>query len=153
MQSMQALQFSCSLFEYHHQLPLPTWAAQEFSPSSIYATSLSGHCFLGVFVSLSRKSLPIHISPPKWLLPFQDLYRQVVSLFFHFFYSISVCLFLIAFFNVCLVSSFGLSSGSDNEESACNIGYLGSISGSGRPTGERNVYPLQYSCLENSMDR
>ena len=30
---------------------------------------------------------------------------------------------------------------------------LGSISGSGRSLGEGNGYPLQYSCLENSMDR
>ena len=29
----------------------------------------------------------------------------------------------------------------------------GLISGSGRPTGEENGNPLQYSCLENSMDR
>ena len=29
----------------------------------------------------------------------------------------------------------------------------GSISGSGRSPGEENGYPLQYSCLENSMDR
>ena len=30
---------------------------------------------------------------------------------------------------------------------------LGSIPGSGRSPGERNGYPLQYSCLENPMDR
>ena len=29
---------------------------------------------------------------------------------------------------------------------------VSSISGSGRSAGERNGYPLQYSCLENSMD-
>ena len=33
------------------------------------------------------------------------------------------------------------------------IGDLGSIPGSGRSPGQRNSYPLQYSCLENSMDR
>ena len=31
--------------------------------------------------------------------------------------------------------------------------HLGSIPGSGRSLGEGNDYPLQYSCLENSMDR
>ena len=36
---------------------------------------------------------------------------------------------------------------------ACNAGDPGSIPGSGRSPGERNGYPLQYSCLENSMDR
>ena len=40
-----------------------------------------------------------------------------------------------------------------NKEFACNIGDLGSIPGSGRSLGEGNGNPLQYSCLENPMDR
>ena len=43
--------------------------------------------------------------------------------------------------------------GSEGKESACNVGNLGSIPGLGRSTGEGNGYPLQYSCLENPMDR
>ena len=43
--------------------------------------------------------------------------------------------------------------GSDDKNSACNIGDLGSIPGLGRSPGEGNSYPLQYSYLENSMDR
>ena len=43
--------------------------------------------------------------------------------------------------------------GSDDKESACHVGDLGSIPGLGRSPGEGNVYSLQYSCLENSMDR
>ena len=43
--------------------------------------------------------------------------------------------------------------GSDGKESVCNSGDLGSILTSGRSTGEENGYPLQYSCLENSVDR
>ena len=39
------------------------------------------------------------------------------------------------------------------KESACSAGDLGSIPGSGRPPGEGNLNPLQYSCLQNSMDR
>ena len=39
------------------------------------------------------------------------------------------------------------------KESACNAGNLGLIPGLGRSPGEENGYPLQYSCLENSMDR
>ena len=39
------------------------------------------------------------------------------------------------------------------KESAINTGDQGSIPGSGRSPGEGNGYPLQYSCLENSMDR
>ena len=42
--------------------------------------------------------------------------------------------------------------GSDSKESVCNAVDLGSIPGSGRCPGEGNGYPLQYSCLENSMD-
>ena len=43
--------------------------------------------------------------------------------------------------------------GSDSKASAYNAGDPGSIPGSGRSPGEGNDYPLQYSCLENSMDR
>ena len=43
--------------------------------------------------------------------------------------------------------------GSEGKESACKGGDPGSITGSGRSPGERNEYPLQYSRLENSMDR
>ena len=42
--------------------------------------------------------------------------------------------------------------GSEVKASACNAGDLGSIPGSGRSPGEGNGNPLQYSCLENSMD-
>ena len=43
---------------------------------------------------------------------------------------------------------------SNGKESACKyVGDLSSISGSGRSPGEGNGYSLQYSCLENSMDR
>ena len=44
-------------------------------------------------------------------------------------------------------------SGSDGKETACNAGDLGLISGLGRSSGDGNGYPLQYSDLENSMDR
>ena len=52
---------------------------------------------------------------------------------------------------ICLISGF--PGGSDGEESTCNIGNLGLIPASGRSSGEGNGYPLQYSCLENPMDR
>jgi len=39
------------------------------------------------------------------------------------------------------------------KESACNAGVLGLIPGSGRSPGEGNGNPLQYSCLENLIDR
>ena len=47
----------------------------------------------------------------------------------------------------------GLPGGSDGKESACNAGDMGSIPGSGRSPGEGNGNPLQYSCLENPMDK
>ena len=43
--------------------------------------------------------------------------------------------------------------GSDGNESTCNVGDPGSIPGLGRSPGEGNGYPLQYSCLENPMER
>ena len=47
----------------------------------------------------------------------------------------------------------GSPGGSNSKEFACNAGDLGSIPGSGKSPGECNGHPLQYSCLENSMDR
>ena len=46
-----------------------------------------------------------------------------------------------------------LPGGSDSKESACNMGDLGLIPGLGRSPGGGHGNPLQYSCLENSMDR
>ena len=46
----------------------------------------------------------------------------------------------------------GFPGGSDIKESACTVGNLGSIPGSGRSPGEGNGYPLQYSCPEKSRD-
>ena len=46
-----------------------------------------------------------------------------------------------------------LPSGSDSKESVCSMGDPGSIPGLGRFPGEGSSNPLQYSCLENSMDR
>ena len=47
----------------------------------------------------------------------------------------------------------GLPGGSDSKESASNAGDPDSIPGSGRSPGEGNGYPIQYSCLENPMER
>ena len=45
------------------------------------------------------------------------------------------------------------AGGTDRKESPCNAGDPGSIPGLGRSPGGRNGNPLQYTCLENSMDR
>ena len=47
----------------------------------------------------------------------------------------------------------GFPGGSDGKESAYSVGDLGSIPGSGRSSGEGNGNPLQYSCLENPIDK
>ena len=47
----------------------------------------------------------------------------------------------------------GYLDSSVGKESACKAGDPGLIPGSGRSAGEGIGYPLQYSCLENSMDR
>ena len=47
----------------------------------------------------------------------------------------------------------GFPGSSDGKESACNVGDLRSMPGLGRPPGEGNGNPLQYSCLQKSMDR
>ena len=48
--------------------------------------------------------------------------------------------------------TLGFPGGSDDKASACSVGDPGLIPGLGRSPGEENGNPLQYSCLENSMD-
>ena len=52
-----------------------------------------------------------------------------------------------------LENKIGLPSGSDGKASACNAGDPVLIPELGRSMGGGNGNPLQYSCLENSMDR
>ena len=47
----------------------------------------------------------------------------------------------------------GFPGGSDGKESPCSAGDAGFIPGSGGFPGEGNGYPLQYSCLENPMNK
>ena len=56
--------------------------------------------------------------------------------------------------HICMyIMLLGFPGGSDGKESACSEGDLGSIPQLGRSPGEGNSNPLQYSCLENAMDR
>ena len=52
-----------------------------------------------------------------------------------------------------IIWHWGFPGGSDGKESICNEGDPGLILGSRRSPGEGNGNPLQYSCLENPMDR
>ena len=60
-------------------------------------------------------------------------------------------MYVFSFFTIqqCL----GFPGGSEVKASDSNVGDPGSIPGSGRSSGEGNGNPLQYSCLENPMDR
>ena len=60
--------------------------------------------------------------------------------------------FQIAMNETCYCSS-GFPHSSVGKESACSAGDLGLIPGSGRSPGGGNGNPLQYSCLDNPMDR
>ena len=57
------------------------------------------------------------------------------------------------FFSPPPLLSVGFPGGSEDKASACSVGDLGSIPGLGRSPGEGNGDLLQYSCLENPMDR
>ena len=74
---------------------------------------------------------------------FHDLILKCLYLNLFFFFSPSGPKYLVNYF----------PGGSDSKISACSVGDLDLISGSGRSPGEENGYPLQYSCLENSRDR
>ena len=51
------------------------------------------------------------------------------------------------------MNDLGFPSGASGKETSCNVGDAGLIPGSGRSLGEGNGNSLQYSCLENPMDR
>ena len=92
------------------------------------------------FVSENRQCKPeeVHISSQVVGITFINLCVAVTQHWVSFLYvSINV----------------GFPGGSDGKESACNAGDLSSIPGLGRSPGEGNGNPLQYSCLENPMDR
>ena len=64
----------------------------------------------------------------------------------------ALCILQSQFYCV-LFEKRGLPHSPDGKAPACNAGDLGSISALGRSPGEGNDDPLQYPCLENSMDR
>ena len=66
----------------------------------------------------------------------------------------NICLSLPSWFFLNTYSTWlGFPGGSEVKASASNVGDLGSIPGLGRSPGGGNGNPLQYSCLENPMDR
>ena len=90
--------------------------------------------------------------------------HALISTYFRyrFLYAKITINYLCTLFHYIFMSAYDLSSilpstcfpgGSDGKASACIAGDLGLIPGSGRSPGEGNGNPLQYSCLENSMDK
>ena len=88
---------------------------------------------MGAFlVAQLVKNLPAMQETPVRFLGWEDPWRRV---------SLPTPVFL------------GFPGNSAGKESICNAGDLGSIPGLERSPGEGNGNPLQYSCLENFMDR
>ena len=103
--------------------------------------SLTGISSLALFtVMLPKAHLTLHsrMSGSRWVITPSWLSRSWSS----FLYS-----------SVFFCSSVYFPGGSDGKASAYNVGDPESIPGSGRSPGEGNGNPLQYSCLENPMDR
>ena len=67
--------------------------------------------------------------------------------------NIFVLLCFIFSFDESKLDEFMLPGGSDGKKSVCSAGDSGLSPGLGRSPGEGNGNPLQYSCLENPMDR
>ena len=63
------------------------------------------------------------------------------------------CLISVSWTNKWINQLWGFPGHSNGKECACNVGDLGLILELGRSPGEGNGYPLQYSFLENSIDR
>ena len=86
----------------------------------------------------------------------QDTYLHQESsyIFTHYLlYSITLIKSLLQSFKKGFIIPIGFPSVRDSKESACSAGDMDLIPGWGRSPGEGNGYPLQYSCLENPMNR
>ena len=67
--------------------------------------------------------------------------------------SVVALILIIMWFLKIYLEFLGFSDGSDGKQSTCSVGDPGSFPGLGRSPGEGNGSPLQYSCLENPMNR
>ena len=104
-------------------------------------------------ILLKRKSM---LYPSLYLMYLPSDCHVIGSQYIYIFFFLFFFFFL--FKELCRVNlsryiaKLGFHHGLDGKDSASNVGDLGLISGSGRSTGKGNGNPLQYSCLENSMD-
>ena len=120
--------FSTQLSD-HSQMPM--------SHSSCKRVMLWSHFFLFFLKSFLKEKG--YLFSPK--LPKGSIVEVPIMLFH------ASTLFLRSYY-----TQLGFPCGSAGKESACNVGYLGSIPGLGRSPGEENGYPFQYSGQENSMN-
>ena len=65
----------------------------------------------------------------------------------------TIALSIWTFVSEVMLSRFVIAGGSEVKASACNVGDLGLIPGSGTSPGEGNGNPFQYYCLENSINK
>ena len=132
----------------------PMYIPGRFKNSSlglVYFRSLKKllYCFFFYFINFS----------PEFMMFFSVLFGflccplRILHLKIHFFFtSLKKKLYSFLKFYV-LTCTHCYLSGSRGKESACNVGDLGLIAGSGKSPGKGHINPLQYSCLENPMDR
>ena len=124
------------------QLPLPLWISEYWAPWCICKWALKTYSpgILIEAVFKGRTSSQLRLVPQNSVCvsvgfcisddPFIDMKPKFITWFFFFFFF-----------------------GSEGKESACNAGDPSLIPGLGRSPGEGNGNPLQYSYLENPMDR
>ena len=86
--------------------------------------------------------------------------KLLIYIYFKYIYKYYICVYIYTHIHIHTHTHthththiyIGFPVGSDNKESRCNTEDLGLILGSRRSPGEGNGYPLQFSCLENSID-
>ena len=93
--------------------------------------------------------------------PFVSVNLKQLEIYIH----ISVCVCVYIYIHICthictyicihiwLSFHLGFPGGSDSKKSTCNVGDLVLNPGLGRSSEKGNSCPLQYSCLENPMER
>ena len=130
-----------SMFIYN-QVILCSWAITEES-------HYDAHVLLNCLVSAEEHQLLVQAGRDHRLFSLLHSQHATLMLTLSFLCPLSLVLLHLVLYT----SKGGFPCGLDSKESAWNVGDPGSIPGMGRSPGEGNGNPLQYSCLENSMDR
>ena len=158
----------CSSSQWH-PWPLDTWTTDHLqvegwsptlSPRECWAWRRGLRCLWEV---LLKKELFCTKSSYEYLSYFSCMPRVCMRFFSPSLYKKILNFFeLINILNQCILwlrlpilsnKNCGFPGSSDGRKPACIAGHPGSTPGSGRSPGEGNGNPLQYSCLENPMDR